>query len=89
MCFIFQCGAKNVETIFDLIDMEDADRRGLLGMSDRQLHDVTVVCNRYPDIQLNFEVLDAKNVMAGEKVTMVVSLEREFEGELRPVDAPR
>lgn len=89
MCGKLQCATKSVETIFDLIDMEDADRRALLGMSDRQLHDVTVVCNRYPDIQLNFEVLDAKNVTAGEKVTIVVSLEREYEGELRPVDAPR
>lgn len=32
-----QCGEKEVEGIFDLIEMEDDDRRALLAMSDSQL----------------------------------------------------
>lgn len=84
-----QCASKNVETVIDLIKMEDAERRSLLDIPDRQLHDVTMVCNRYPDIQLNFEVMDSSNITAGEQVTIMVALERDFEGDLRPVDAPR
>lgn len=84
-----QCASKNVETVIDLIKMEDDERRSLLDMPDRQLHDVTMVCNRYPDIQLNFEVVDSDSIIAGEQVTIMVALERDYEGELRPVDAPR
>jgi hypothetical protein len=35
------------------------------------------------------QVLELDDVRAGEPVSMVVSLEREYEGDLRPADAPR
>jgi len=47
-----------IESIFDLQDMEDDARRELLQMSDQQLADVAMAANRYPDIQLNYEVTE-------------------------------
>lgn len=36
-----------MEHIFDLLEMEDEQRRELLGMSDRQLEEVARYCNRW------------------------------------------
>ncbi|XP_047146915.1 DExH-box ATP-dependent RNA helicase DExH12 [Vigna umbellata] len=82
---------KSIETVFDLLEMEDDERRELLGMSDSQLLDIARFCNRFPNIDLSYEVLDSDNVRAGEDVTVLVTLERDLEGktEIGPVDAPR
>ncbi|XVE52318.1 hypothetical protein DITRI_Ditri02bG0113300 [Diplodiscus trichospermus] len=82
---------KNIETIFDLVEMEDDERRELLQMSDMQLLDIAKFCNRFPNIDLSYEVIEGDNVRAGEDVTLQVTLERDLEGrtEVGPVDAPR
>ncbi|KAL0409430.1 UNVERIFIED_CONTAM: DExH-box ATP-dependent RNA helicase DExH12 [Sesamum radiatum] len=82
---------KSIETVFDLVEMEDDERRELLQMSDSQLMDIARFCNRFPNIDLTYEVLDSDNVGAGEDVSVHVSLERDLEGrtEVGPVDAPR
>ncbi|KAK6148524.1 hypothetical protein DH2020_019436 [Rehmannia glutinosa] len=82
---------KSIETVFDLVEMEDDERRELLQMSDSQLIDIARFCNRFPNIDLTYDVLDSDNVRAGEGVSVHVSLERDLEGrtEVGPVDAPR
>ncbi|GFQ00264.1 U5 small nuclear ribonucleoprotein 200 kDa helicase [Phtheirospermum japonicum] len=82
---------KSIETVFDLVEMEDDERRELLQMSDVQLMDIARFCNRFPNIDLNYDVVDVDNVRAGEDVSVHVSLERDLEGrtEVGPVDAPR
>ncbi|KAL4291767.1 hypothetical protein GQ457_14G019550 [Hibiscus cannabinus] len=79
------------ETIFDLAEMEDDERRELLQMSDLQLLDIAKFCNRFPNIDLSYELIDSENMRAGEYVTLQVTLERDLEGktEVGPVDAPR
>eukprot|EP00879_Flechtneria_rotunda_P006108 GHRR01006421.1.p1 GENE.GHRR01006421.1~~GHRR01006421.1.p1 ORF type:complete len:1855 (+),score=687.13 GHRR01006421.1:742-6306(+) len=82
--------AKEVSTVFDLIEMDEEERRELLQLSDRQLDEVTAVCNRYPDISVTTELPDGPKVAAGDPVTLIVNLDREMEGtELPPVHAPR
>jgi len=82
---------KPIKTIFDLVEMEDNERRELLQMSDAQLMEIARVCNRFPNIDLAHDVLDSDDISAGETVTLQVTLERELEGrqEVGPVDAPR
>ncbi|KAD2067453.1 hypothetical protein E3N88_41917 [Mikania micrantha] len=82
---------RSIETVFDLVEMEDDERRELLQMSDSQLMDIARFCNRFPNIDLSYDVVDSENVRAGEDITMVVTLERDLEGrtEAGPVDAPR
>lgn len=41
-----RCTAAEVASVFDVIDLEDGQRRELLGMSEQQLADVANVCNR-------------------------------------------
>ena len=50
------CGPQGVESVFDVMDMEDADRSALLQLSDAQMQDVARFCNRYPNIELSYEV---------------------------------
>ncbi|OVA00708.1 Helicase [Macleaya cordata] len=82
---------KNIETVFDLVEMEDDERRELLQMSDSQLLDIARFCNRFPNIDMTYEVLESDNVSAGDDVVLQVTLERDLEGrtEVGPVDAPR
>ncbi|XXG57569.1 hypothetical protein AAC387_Pa04g0019 [Persea americana] len=82
---------KTIETIFDLVEMEDDERRALLEMPDSQLLDIARFCNRFPNIDMSFVVLDSDDVRPGENVTLQVTLERDLEGrtEVGPVDAPR
>lgn len=84
-----RCTEAGVEGVFDLLEMEDGPRRELLQMSEPQLEDVARWCNRYPDVSLAFELAGGGEAVAGEPVSLSVSLEREGEGEVRPVDAPR
>ncbi|KAM7261422.1 hypothetical protein ACFE04_008789 [Oxalis oulophora] len=81
---------KSIETVFDLVEMEDAERCELLQMSDSQLLDIARFCNRYPNIDMAYEVVN-EEVTAGEEVNLVVNLERDLEGrtEVGPVDSPR
>lgn len=60
-------------------------------MSDPQLADVARVCNRYPDIEVNFDVTGGETVTAGEPVHINVFMDRTLpEGqELTPVHCPR
>ncbi|GMI70138.1 hypothetical protein like AT2G42270 [Hibiscus trionum] len=71
--------------------MEDDERRELLQMSDLQLLDIAKFCNRFPNIDLSYELIDSENVRAGEYATLQVTLERDLEGktEVGPVDAPK
>jgi pre-mRNA-splicing helicase BRR2 len=80
-----------VVTVFDLLDLEDDRRRELLGLPEHQLEEVAAVCSRYPDINLSYEIVGGgAEVLAGESVTISVSLEREMEGtELPAVTAAK
>uniref|UniRef100_A0A8C1M603 BRR2 homolog n=1 Tax=Cyprinus carpio TaxID=7962 RepID=A0A8C1M603_CYPCA len=42
--------------------MEDEDRTGLLQLTDVQMADVARFCNRYPNIELSYEVADKDNI---------------------------
>ncbi|KAL3683472.1 hypothetical protein R1sor_001494 [Riccia sorocarpa] len=80
---------RQVQSVFAL-EMENAERRELLQMTDLQLLDITTFCNRYPIVVKRYEVRHSDNIYAGETVVIRVLLERQMEGEeLGPVDAPR
>ena len=52
-----------VESVFDLLEMEDDDRLELLsGMTERQMGDVAKFCNVYPNVELQYEPIDPEMV---------------------------
>jgi len=82
---------KSIETIFDLLEMEDVARCELLNMPNSYLLDIARFCNRFPNVDLLYEVLQNDSVRIGEDITICVTLERDIDGktEVGPVDAPR
>ncbi|RID58187.1 LOW QUALITY PROTEIN: hypothetical protein BRARA_F01498 [Brassica rapa] len=76
-----RCQEKNIETVFDLVEMEDEERQELLMMEDTQL----------PKHRPYYEVVGGEEVTTGKEVTLQVMLERDMEGrtEVGAVDALR
>ncbi|KAL7981319.1 hypothetical protein Chor_002215 [Crotalus horridus] len=84
---IKRCTEKGVESVFDIMEMEDEDRNALLQLSDAQIADVARFCNRYPNIELSYEVVEKDGIRSGGPVVVLVQLEREEEV-TGPVIAP-
>jgi pre-mRNA-splicing helicase BRR2 len=58
-----KCEAAGIEDLAALQEMDDADRRRLLSMTEQQYAAVAAFCNRYPDdVQLEFSVTNGKDV---------------------------
>lgn len=76
---IKRCTDKNIETVFDIMELEDEDRSKLLQLTDAQMADVARFCNRYPNIELSFSVADKDRINSGSTVNVSVQLEREDE----------
>lgn len=55
---IQRCKDKNVESIFDIMELEDDVRDALLEMNADQMADVARFCNRYPNIELEYSVME-------------------------------
>lgn len=87
---ISQLKSKNVETVFEFMEMEEVDRNALLNLDARKMGDIALYVNRYPNVELNFE-LSEDQVAQGDTVTLRVVLEREAdddEPDCGPVVAP-
>ncbi|KAF0763286.1 putative U5 small nuclear ribonucleoprotein 200 kDa helicase [Aphis craccivora] len=84
---IKRCTDKGIETVFDIMELEDEDRTKLLQLGDSEMADVARFCNRYPNIELSYEVANKNRISAGSSVNVTVNLEREDEV-VGPVIAP-
>jgi len=69
--------AKEVESVFDLMELEDADRDEILQMDNAKLSAVAAACNAYPNIDLTYEVEDKDDICSGDTVTIICELERD------------
>jgi len=49
---------QKIESIFDIMEMDDDERNALLQLSESEMADVARFCNRYPNIELTYEVQD-------------------------------
>uniref|UniRef100_A0A8C6XK36 SEC63 domain-containing protein n=1 Tax=Naja naja TaxID=35670 RepID=A0A8C6XK36_NAJNA len=72
---IKRCTEKGVESVFDIMEMEDEERNVLLQLSDVQIADVARFCNRYPNIELSYEVVERDSIRSGGPVIVLVQLE--------------
>lgn len=80
-------GFQGVTTVFDIMELEDDDRIKLLQLTDAQMADVARFCNRYPNIELSYEIPNKDEIVPGTSVNVIVNLEREDEM-TGPVIAP-
>ncbi|CAB3405618.1 unnamed protein product [Caenorhabditis bovis] len=80
---------KKVESVFELLELENDDRMEILGMEGAQLADVAKFCNNYPSIEVEHE-LESSAVAVNDSVVVNVSMERDndIDGLAPPVVAP-
>ena len=76
---IKRCGEAGIESIFDLMEMEDDQRIELLQMTPNQLAAVAGFVNKYPNIDVNFEVEDPESISAKLPAFLMVDLERDVD----------
>ena len=84
-----------VETLFEFMEMEDDDREKLVPLDNKDMADVAKYVNRYPNVDVQYE-LSTEEVRQGESIVVRVVLERdadeeeqeEEEEEVGPVVAP-
>jgi len=81
------CNASGIKDIFEFMDaMDPSENKNYnkliqsMGLNNTQLADAARFTNeKYPNIELNFELENADNVVAGEQSFINVSIEREVE----------
>ncbi|UPQ98040.1 pre-mRNA splicing helicase BRR2 [Chloropicon primus] len=74
-----KCAGQEITGVFDVLDLDDAEREDLLGMDKKQLADVVDYAEAFPDIELNYEI-SAKEANCEEPVQIQVLLERKSTG---------
>lgn len=74
-------GEEPIESVFDILSLDDDVRNDLLRLPDDKMADVAVFCNSYPNIEVSHDVKDPDDVTAGDPVKVVVNLEREIDEE--------
>ena len=61
------------------MDMDEQERDELLQMSEKEKRDAARFTVKYPNIELNYEVLEKEDICSGSTVNVAVSIEREDE----------
>lgn len=56
------------------MEMEDAERNELLQLSEAEMADVARFCNRYPNIELSYEVLDKEEISRCASITSFLQI---------------
>ena len=79
-CVSYQ-GEEPIESVFDILTLENDVRNDLLRLPDEKMADVAVFCNNYPNIEVAFEVHDSDDITAGDPVQISVKLQREVDDE--------
>eukprot|EP00594_Rhizosolenia_setigera_P016961 CAMPEP_0178953786 /NCGR_PEP_ID=MMETSP0789-20121207/8615_1 /TAXON_ID=3005 /ORGANISM="Rhizosolenia setigera, Strain CCMP 1694" /LENGTH=518 /DNA_ID=CAMNT_0020635089 /DNA_START=1 /DNA_END=1558 /DNA_ORIENTATION=- len=72
-------GEEPIESVVDILTLEDDVREDLLRLPQEKMADVAVFCNNYPSVDVTFEVIDPDEVTAGDPVQILVKLEREID----------
>jgi pre-mRNA-splicing helicase BRR2 len=67
--------AAKVEDIVDFMNMDDTLRQKLLNVNETQMGRIAEVCNRYPNIEMEFD-LDKAKYADGDSAEMTVTIKR-------------
>lgn len=75
-----RCKEAGIESVYDIMEMEDDKRNALLKMDGRQMRDVATFVNSYPTLDVNYELAKGEYT-AGAPITIQVSLSRDADEE--------
>ncbi|KAL9656222.1 hypothetical protein ABK040_007838 [Willaertia magna] len=85
-----RCENNGIKTIFDIINMEDEDRNNLLNgfITSEQMIDVAKALNRYPNIELEYEIITSKEeIKTKQPIILGIRFDADEVGD-EPVFAP-
>ncbi|KAG5640834.1 hypothetical protein DXG03_006882 [Asterophora parasitica] len=87
-----RCKEAGVESVYDVMEMEDTQRNNLLQMTPVQMRDVATFVNSYPTLDVTHEIVKGKYT-AGAPIILQVALARDVdeddaEGDDQTVVAP-
>ncbi|KAJ7578996.1 putative RNA helicase [Mycena floridula] len=71
-----RCKEAGVESVYDVMEMEDAQRNDLLKMTPAQMHDVAAFVNSYPTLEVDHQLVKGEYT-AGSPIFIKVTLSRE------------
>ncbi|EEB93778.1 hypothetical protein MPER_07525, partial [Moniliophthora perniciosa FA553] len=77
---IKRCNEAGVESVYDVMEMEDKARDDLLQMSQAQMNDVAAFVNSYPTLEVNHELVKGEYT-AGAPIYLKVALSRDADDE--------
>ncbi|KAF9226154.1 Sec63-domain-containing protein [Gyrodon lividus] len=77
---IQRCKGAGIESVYDIMEMEDDKRTELLQMDVRQMRDVATFVNSYPTLDVSFELVKGEYT-AGAPILMHVALSRDADEE--------
>lgn len=83
---IDKLSAKKCEQVFDIMDLDEKERLQILNLDSKRLASVIQFVNRYPNIEVNYEV--SEDAVQGEPSNIAISLEREQDAEYGNAIAP-
>ncbi|KAJ9115096.1 hypothetical protein QFC22_005424 [Naganishia vaughanmartiniae] len=74
-----RCKAAKVDSVYDIMELEDDQRNDLLRMNDKQMARVAKFVNSYPNIEVEHEIEDSDDLTAGDPITMKIKLARDVD----------
>lgn len=74
-----KCRAMNVETVYDIMALEDEERDEILTLDDAQLAQVATFVNNYPNVELTYSLENLSSLIPGAKQKITLQLTRDFE----------
>ena len=76
-----KCEAKNIETVYDIMALEDEDREEVLTLPHKKLLQVAAFINTYPNIEMKYTFTQGSSIRAGETNSITVNITRDAEPE--------
>ncbi|KAM9935420.1 hypothetical protein OXX80_005003 [Metschnikowia pulcherrima] len=76
-----RCKKFNVETVYDIMSLEDEERDEVLQLDGAPLEDVAEFVNKYPNIDVSYELDTSSPVRVDEPKKIVVTIERDEEAD--------
>ena len=74
-----RCTQHNVETVYDIMSLEDEERNEILQLPDQELNEVALFVNLYPNIELLYEMKGGVTSNESKFVTVTIDRDEEIE----------
>ncbi|ODV87149.1 hypothetical protein CANARDRAFT_174242 [[Candida] arabinofermentans NRRL YB-2248] len=87
---IAKCTEKKVETVYDIMALEDDEREEVMeSLNDKQLNKVAEFVNKYPNLEISYELDLSEPIVANQPKEIVISIDRDEEAEDLSVSCSR